>query len=88
MIVKKIKHTVNSKPKEWQIGDLVDYIRNPDVKNKGEKIEHAGGMNFLTDTHVAQKLEMICLARESVRSRMPVSHYVFSWPEGEQPTSK
>ena len=88
MIVKKIKHTVNSKPKEWQIGDLVDYIRNPDVKNKGEKIEHAGGMNFLTDTHVAQKLEMICLARESVRSKMPVSHYVFSWPEGEQPTSK
>ncbi len=88
MIVKKIKHAVNSKPKEWQIGDLVDYIRNPDVKNKGEKIEHAGGMNFLTDTHAAQKLEMICLARESVRSKMPVSHYVFSWPEGEQPTSK
>ncbi len=88
MIVKKIKHTVNSKPKEWQIGDLVDYIRNPDVKNKGEKIEHAGGMNFLTDTHVAQKMEMICLARESVRSKMPVNHYVFSWPEGEQPTPK
>ncbi len=77
-MLKKIKHTVNSKPKEWQIGDLVDYIRNPDVKNKGEKIEHAGGMNFLTDTHAAQKLEMICLARESVRSKMPVSHYVFS----------
>ena len=88
MIVKKIKHAVNSKPKEWQIGDLVDYIRNPDVKNKGEKIEHAGGLNFLTDTHSAQKLEMICLARESVRSKMPVTHYVFSWPEGEQPTSK
>ncbi len=88
MIVKKIKHAVNSKPKEWQIGDLVDYIRNPDVKNRGEKIEHAGGINFLTDTHSAQKLEMICLARESVRSKMPVTHYVFSWPEGEQPTSK
>ena len=88
MIVKKIKQTNTDKPKEWQIGDLVDYIRNPDVKNKGEKIEHAGGMNFLTDTHAAQKLEMICLARESVRSKMPVSHYVFSWPEGEQPTSK
>ena len=88
MIVKKIKHAVNSKPKEWQIGDLVDYIRNPDVKNRGEKIEHAGGINFLTDTHSAQKLEMICLARESVRSKMPVTHYVFSWPEGEQPTNK
>ncbi len=88
MIVKKIRHTVNSKPKEWQIGDLVDYIRNPDVKNKGEKIEHAGGLNFLTDTHSGQKLEMIALARETVRSKMPVTHYVFSWPEGEQPTRK
>lgn len=88
MIVKKIRHTVNSKPKEWQIGDLVDYIRNPDVKNRGEKIEHAGGMNFITATHSGQKLEMIALARETVRSKMPVTHYVFSWPEGEQPTRK
>lgn len=56
MIVKKIKHAVNSMPKEWQIGDLVDYIHNPDVKNKGEKIKHAGGINFLTDTHSAQKV--------------------------------
>lgn len=86
MIVKKIKHTQNDKPKEWQIGDLVDYIRNPAVKNRGEKIEHAGSRNFITDTHVAQKLEMISLARETVRSKMPVSHWLFSWPEGEQPT--
>lgn len=88
MIVKKIKHTKISKPKEWQIGDLVNYIRNPDIKNKGEKIEHAGGLNFLTDTHAGQRLEMICLARESIRSKMPVNHWVFSWPEGEQPTRK
>ncbi|MBD5626520.1 MAG: relaxase/mobilization nuclease domain-containing protein, partial [Desulfovibrio sp.] len=86
MIVKKIKYTKNTKPKEWQIGDLVDYIRNPSVRNRGEKIEHAGGRNFITDTHTAQKLEMIALARETVRSKMPVSHWVFSWPEGEQPT--
>ncbi len=88
MIVKKIKNAGTPKPKEWQIGDLVDYIRNPDIRNKGEKIEHAGGLNFLTRTHVAQKLEMICLARETTRSRMPVNHWVFSWPEGEQPTPK
>ena len=88
MIVKKIKNSGTAKPKEWQIGDLVDYIRNPDVRNKGEKIEHAGGLNFLTSTHVAQKLEMICLARETSRSKMPVNHFVFSWPEGEQPTPK
>lgn len=86
MIVKKIKHTTNTKPKEWQIGDLVDYIRNPALRNRGEKIEHAGYRNFITDTHTAQKLEMIALARETVRSKMPVNHWVFSWPEGEQPT--
>ncbi|MBD5648150.1 MAG: relaxase/mobilization nuclease domain-containing protein [Desulfovibrio sp.] len=86
MIIKKIKYTKNTKPKEWQIGDLVDYIRNPSVRNRGEKIEHAGYRNFITDTHTAQKLEMIALARETVRSRMPVNHWVFSWPEGEQPT--
>ena len=58
------------------------------MRNKGEKIEHAGGLNFITRTHVAQKLEMICLARETVHSKMPVNHWVFSWPEGEQPTPK
>jgi len=88
MIVKKIKNSGTDKPKEWQIGDLVDYIRNPSVRNKGEKIEHAGGLNFITRTHVAQKLEMICLARETVHSKMPVNHWVFSWPEGEQPTPR
>ena len=86
MIVKKIKYTKNTRPKEWQIGDLVDYIRNPSVRNRGEKIEHAGCRNFIADTHTAQKLEMIALARETVRSRMPVNHWVFSWPEDEQPT--
>ncbi|MBD5557439.1 MAG: relaxase/mobilization nuclease domain-containing protein [Desulfovibrio sp.] len=86
MVVKKIKYTKSTKPKEWQIANLVDYIRNPSVRNRGEKIEHAGGRNFITDTHTAQKLEMIALARETVRSKMPVNHWVFSWPEGEQPT--
>lgn len=88
MIVKKIKHNKTDRPKEWQINDLVDYIRNPRIKNKGEKIEHAGGLNFIGTTHVAQKLEMIALARETTRSKMPVNHWVFAWPEGEQPTRK
>lgn len=88
MIVKKIRHNKTDRPKEWQINDLVDYIRNPRIKNKGEKIEHAGGLNFIGTTHVAQKLEMIALARETTRSKMPVNHWVFAWPEGEQPTRK
>ena len=86
MIVKKIKNTKTDKPKTWQIGDLVDYIRFPHNKKPQEKIECAGGRNFLSSTHVGQKTEMIALARESAHSRMPVSHWIFSWQEGEQPT--
>lgn len=85
MIVKKIKNE-NDKPKAWQIGDLVDYIRYPHNKNPQEKIAYAGGRNFISATHTGQKLEMITLARESAHSKMPVTHWIFSWQEGEQPT--
>lgn len=85
MIVKKIKNE-NSKPKAWQIGDLVDYIRHPHNRNPQEKIEFAGGRNFISQTHNGQKLEMVFLAKESAHSKMPVTHWIFSWKEGEQPT--
>ena len=86
MIVKKIKNTKTEKTKVWQIGDLVDYIRFPHNKKPQEKIEYAGGRNFLSSSHVGQKTEMIALARESTHSKMPVQHWIFSWREGEQPT--
>ena len=86
MIVKKVKSEKCDKPKAWQIGDLVDYIRHPQNKNPQEKIEYAGGRNFISGTHNGQKLEMITLARESAHSKMPVTHWIFSWQEGEQPT--
>lgn len=86
MIVKKIKNTKTEKPKVWQIGDLVDYIRFPHNRNPQEKIEYAGGRNFLSTTHVGQKMEMIALARETAHSNMPVQHWMFSWREGEQPS--
>ena len=86
MIVKKVKYTDQDKPKVWQIGDLVDYIRHPHNTNPHEKIAHAGSRNFMSGTHVGQKLEMILLAEESVHSKMPVSHWLFSWREDEQPT--
>lgn len=85
MVVKKIKNKKTKKPKFWQIGDLVDYIRFPHDKNPQEKIEYAGGRNFFSSTHVGQKMEMIALARESAHSNMPVQHWMFSWKEGEQP---
>lgn len=86
MIVKKIKCQQSDKPKVWQIGDLVAYIRNPQKVNAHEKIAHAGSRNFLSSTHNGQKAEMIALAQESVRSNMPVGHWIFSWRETEQPT--
>ena len=59
MIVKKVKYTDTDKPKVWQIGDLVDYIRYPHNTNAQEKIAHAGSRNFFAATHNGQKVEMI-----------------------------
>ncbi|MDR1947254.1 MAG: relaxase/mobilization nuclease domain-containing protein [Desulfovibrio sp.] len=87
MIVKKIKSKKISRPKDRQIADLVDYIRQPHSINSKEKIEHSGGRNFLSETHSGQRLEMIALATESVHSKMPVSHFIYSWRENEQPTA-
>lgn len=86
MIVKKIKQTNTDKPKEWQISDLIDYIRDPGRKGEGERVEYQGALNFLSDKPVTQKVEMIALARENNRTKTAVNHWLFSWPEGEQPT--
>jgi len=50
-----VKHTKTAKPKAWQIGDLVDYIRFPHNRNPEEEIEYAGGRNVLSSTHVVRK---------------------------------
>ena len=88
MVVKKIKNGESRKPKAWQIADLVDYIRYPHSRKPEEKIAYAGGRNFFADSHVGQKVEMISLARETSHSKMPVSHWVFSWQEGERPSNE
>lgn len=87
MIVKKIKSKKCSKSKARQIADLVDYIRQPKGGRGAEKVEHSGSRNFLASRHEGQRLEMIALATESIHSRMPISHYVFSWRADEQPTA-
>ena len=90
MIVKKVKTTLRKekKPKAWQIKDLVDYIRHPHNVNPEEKVEYSGSRNFLSNTHAGQRAEMIGLAHETVHSKMPVQHWIFSWKEGEQPTEQ
>ncbi len=86
MIVKKLKRTSFKKSKSTMIGGLVDYILAEHDDNGKGKLAFAGSKNFLTTTVAAQKREMISLAEESIQSRMPVTHWILSWQENEQPT--
>ena len=86
MIVKKMKRTNFSKSKASMISELVDYIFASHDEQGKEKLAHSGTLNFLTTTRAAQKNEMIALAEESIQSKMPVTHWVLSWKDGEQPT--
>lgn len=86
MIVKKLKRTSFKKPKAVMIGGLVDYILAEHDDRGKDKLAYAGSRNFLTTTVAAQKKEMISLAEESIQSKMPVTHWILSWQENEQPT--
>lgn len=86
MIVKKLKRTSFKKSKSTMIGGLVDYILAEHDDNGKGKLAFAGSKNFLTTTVAAQKREMISLAEESIQSKMPVTHWILSWQENEQPT--
>jgi len=86
MIVKKMKRTNFSKSKAVMISELVDYIFAAQDELGKQKLAHFGSLNFLTTTRAAQKNEMIALAEESIQSKMPVSHWILSWKDEEQPT--
>lgn len=86
MIVKKLKRTSFKKSKSTMIGGLVDYILAEHDDTGKDKLAYAGSRNFLTTTVAAQKREMISLAEESIQSRMPVTHWILSWQENEQPS--
>ena len=86
MIIKKLKRTSFKKSKSVMIGGLVDYILAADDDRGKNTLAYAGSRNFLTTTVAAQKREMISLAEESIQSRMPVTHWILSWQENEQPS--
>lgn len=86
MIIKKLKRTNFKKSKAVMIGGLVDYILAEHDDRGKDKLAYAGSRNFLTTTVAAQKREMISLAEESIQSKMPVTHWILSWQENEQPT--
>lgn len=85
MILKKFTRGNFQKTKAAMIGGLVDYVLAHKDEEGNRKRLYCFGMNFLTGTTEAWKREMIALAEESTRSRMPVSHWVMSWQEKEMP---
>lgn len=86
MIGKKIANPKKSAGKSTRISFLVDYITSPEKENGLEKCIHSEALNFITDTHHSQVAEMTALASESVHSKNPIDHWVFSWRPEEKPT--
>jgi hypothetical protein len=68
------------------IGALVDYILAAADESGQEKTKYAGAKNLLGRTPDGWKAEMISLASESIQSKMPVTHWIMSWQENEQPS--
>ena len=90
MIVKKVNTSKTAAPKSKasNVRALVDYIAGVAGGGDGEKVEHRGVFNLLSVDHDGQVQEMIDLAEVACRSRQPVQHWILSWREGEQPTSR
>ena len=86
MILKKLKRNSFKKPKAVMIGELVEYILQPIDERGNAKLAYYGSRNFLGRSQAGQKEEMIALASESIRSPMPVAHWIMSWQENELPS--
>ncbi len=86
MIGKKSKKAGGSqKSVQRDIEDLTDYLYDIDDEDASAKILYTGGRGFIADTFRGRQAEMAALASEAVRSKKPVTHYILSWREGEQP---
>lgn len=85
MISKKIPFT-SKKTRASHVRDLTDYILR--ANRADESVLHVGADNFIfeqSDIRLHQH-EMVALAEEGVRSPNPMTHWLLSWREGEQPT--
>ncbi len=86
MILKQCKRTNLTKAKRSMIGGIVDYVLSEKDENGRNKCVWSTALNFIAATRKGQRAEMISLAEESVRSRMPVCHWLLIWNEHEIPT--
>ncbi len=88
MILKKFKRTILTRTKRSMIGGIVDYVLSEKDEDGRNKCVWSTALNFIAVTRKGQRAEMISLAEESVRSRLPVSHWMMSWNENEIPTEQ
>ena len=88
MILKKFKRSNLTKTKRSMIGGLVDYVLSEKDEEGRKKCVWSTAMNFIAATRKGQRAEMISLAEESIKSRMPVCHWMMSWNENEIPTGQ
>jgi len=86
VIVTRIQNPKKSATKAQRVSGLADYITSPENKNKFEKCIHSECLNFITDDYATQKMEMLALADEAMRSKDTVDHWVISWQPHERPT--
>ena len=86
MILKKFKRTNLARTKRAMIGGLFDYVLAENDEAGKDKCVWSSTLNFIAATRKGQKAEMVCLAEESIKSRMPVAHWMLSWNENEIPT--
>lgn len=86
MILKKFKRTNLTRTKRAMIGGLFDYVLAEKDEDGKHKCVWSSALNFIAATRKGQKAEMVSLAEESIKSRMPVTHWMLSWNENEIPT--
>ncbi len=85
MILKKFKRTNLSRTKRAMISGLVDYVLAENDENGQQKCAWHFSENFIAATKNGQRAEMIALAEESIKSKMPCAHWMMSWNENEIP---
>jgi hypothetical protein len=88
VVIKKIRPPSHAagKPASLGIKDLLRYIEGAKLDNPEEKVTYAGSREFISSTSGGRAAEMVALAAQTVHSKVPVSHWMISWKEGEQPT--
>ena len=94
MVGVKIPNPKPGASKAARVGGLCNYIAepekhidySPEFEHTVEKCVYLGGRGFLSEKLSGRIKEMAALASEATSSPDPISHYVLSWHEGEQPT--